>query len=227
MERMWKEDMSACPQTLIVTINFFLKKAFTMMKLHYSPGACSMAPHIVAHEVGLPLTLDKLDAKTKKTQDGRDFLQVNPKGYVPALVLDDGQVLTESAVICQYLADQGRGLIGKPGTMERYRALEWLNFISSELHKGMGALFDRSLEETRRNAIVERLRTRLSVLEPVLTKHAYLMGDAMTAPDAYLFTVLGWAKSVKVELPQFVKPYLERMAARPSVQAAMKAEGLM
>ncbi len=198
-----------------------------MMKLHYSPGACSMAPHILAHEVGLSLALDKLDAKNKKTQDGHDYFQVNPKGYVPALVLDDGQVLTEAAVVCQYLADQGQGLMPKAGTMERYRALEWFNFISTEMHKNMGALFDRTLEEARRTAIIERLRTRLSVLEPVLTKNAFLMGDAMTAPDAYLFTVLGWAKSVKVELPGFVKPYLERMAARPSVQAAMKAEGLI
>jgi glutathione S-transferase len=197
------------------------------MKLHFSPGACSMAPHIVAHEAGVQISLDKLDVKNKKTQDGTDFFKVNPKGYVPALALDDGSVLTEASVICQYLADQGKGLMPAHGTMDRYHAQEMFNFISTELHKGMGALFDPSIEAPRREKVIEGLMGRLQTLEPVLSKQSFLLGPTMTAPDAYLFTVLNWGSMVKVNLPAFLGPYMDRMRSRPSVQSAMKAEGLL
>jgi glutathione S-transferase len=197
------------------------------MKLHYSPGSCSLAPHIVANEAGLTLSLDLLDAKTKKTQTGADFFTINPKGYVPALVMDDGAVLTEASVLCQFLGDKGTGLMPAHGTMERYRAQEWFNFISTELHKTLGSMFDPTMDASRRTATMARLTTRMSILETTLTKTPYLMGQTMTAPDAYLFTVLNWCGMVKFDMPAFLTPFMDRMRARPAVQAAMKAEGLL
>ena len=200
------------------------------MKLYYSPGACSLAPHIGLREAGYQFDLEQVDLAAKKTKSGADYTKINGKGYVPALQLDNGEVLTEAPVILQYIADQKpeSGLVPKAGTMERYRTQEWLNFVTSELHKGLGALFNPALAETARPAIVDKLSARLDFLAKQLDGKPYLTGDKFTAPDAYAFTVLSWAPHLKVSLDKWpaLKAYIERIAGRPHVQAALKAEGL-
>lgn len=201
------------------------------MKLYYSPGACSLAPHIVLNEIGQPYDLEKVDLAAKTTESGSDFTAVNSKGYVPTLELAKDQVLTEVSTILQYLADkaEGSGLLPKFGSMERYRAMEQLNFIASELHKGIGGLFNKAMPDDGKKAIIERVQKRLQWLDGQLAGKPYLLGDSYSVADAYAFTVLGWCKWVNVDLSKYghITAYLDRVGARPAVQAAMKKEGLL
>ena len=202
------------------------------MKLYYSPGACSMAPHIVATEAGIKVDLVKVDIPNKKTEDGGDFYKINPKGYVPALQLDDGSVLTEVGVICQYLADQRpeSGLMAKPGSMERYRQMEALNFAATEVHKQIGALFNPKMTPEMKEVQMGTIEKRLNPFEKSLEGKQFVMGDKYTAADAYLFTVLNWTNPLKIDVgakwPN-IKAYMGRVAARPKVQETLKAEGLV
>jgi len=201
------------------------------MKLYYAPGACSLAPHIVAEELGSKVDLVKVDLGAKKTADGADYSKINPKGYVPALGLDNGEVLTEGPVISQYLADQKpqSGLVPPNGTLERYRLQEMLGFINSEIHKTYSPLFDKTTPQETRDNRVAYLKKRYGVIEQKLAGREYLLGDRFTVADAYLFVVTGWAPHVKVDLSEYpnVQAFQKRVAARPAVQAAMKAEGLI
>ncbi|MCC6851391.1 MAG: glutathione transferase GstA [Rubrivivax sp.] len=200
------------------------------MKLYYSPGACSLSPHIVLREAGLAFQLVMASTKTKKLADGTDYLAVNPLGYVPLLELDDGQRLTEGPAIVQYIADRvpDKKLVPPWGTMERYRALSWLNFISSELHKGFSPLFHPAMPEEAKAIFRQRLLERFKWVDAQLEGRDYLMGPAFTVPDAYLFVVAGWGKHVGVDLSgqKNLGAFLVRMAARPAVQEALEAEGL-
>jgi glutathione S-transferase len=202
------------------------------MKLYYSPSACSLSPHIVAREAGIDIALDKVDNTTKKTASGKDFLSINPKGYVPALELDNGEVLTEGPTIVQYLADQNPSsrLVPAAGTLERYRQQEMLGYINSEIHKTFSPLFHPNVPADVREDRIAYLRKRFTLLAPRLEAGPYLFGDTFTAADAYLFVVTRWTKFVKFdlvgELPPFAA-FLERVAARPAVHAALKAEGLV
>lgn len=200
------------------------------MKLFYMPGACSLAPHIVANEVGIDLELVKVDGKTKTTETQQDFLATNPNGYVPALVLGDGELMTESSVLVQYLADQKpeSGLMPKPGDMARYRVQQWLAFVATELHKVFGAFFKPNTPEATKEINRELLAKRLAFVDGKLDGRAYLMGDAFTAADAYLWTILGWAKHVGIDLSSFanIQRYIGTVADRPAVQKALRAEGL-
>jgi glutathione S-transferase len=201
------------------------------MKLYYSPGACSLAPHIVAHELGLPLTLEKVDTKTKQMASGGDFYTINPKGYVPALELDDGEVLTEGPVIAQYLADQkpASGLAPANGTLPRYRLQEMLGYINSELHKSYSPLFNPATSAETREERLQYLRKRYALIESRLKQSTFITGEQFTVADAYLFTVTNWSRHVKLDLAEFptLLAYQQRIAARPAVQAAMQAEGLL
>lgn len=201
------------------------------MRLYFAPGACSLAPHIAAHEAGIDLALTRVDVRSKTTADGADFRTVNPKGYVPALELDGGQVLTEVAAILQYLADRkpDSGLLPAAGSLERYRALEWLNFVATEIHKGFGPLWNPATPEAAKTIALERLSLRFAYLDAHLQDRAYLLGDAFAAPDAYAFTVLSWAGHLKIDLSAYpaIGTYLARVAARPGVRAALMAEGLL
>lgn len=201
------------------------------MKLYYSPGACSLSPHIVLRESGLPFTLVLASTKTHKLADGTDYYTINPKGYVPLLELDDGQRLSEGPVILQYIADHApdKSLAPAYGSMARYRVQEWLNFITSELHKGFGPLFWPTTPEEFKVVAKERLAGRLKWIDEQLEGKSYLMGDAFTLPDAYLFTVVNWCKFVGLDISALknLGGFMARMAARPAVQAALKAEGLI
>jgi len=200
------------------------------MKLYYSPGACSLSPHIVLCEAGLPHDLIKVDLKTKRTEFGDDFLAINPKGYVPTLRLDEGAVLTEGPAIVQYLADlvPAAGLAPTTGTLERTRLQEWLNFISTEVHKGFSPLFRKPPAEWEA-VLRETLTRRLAHVATELDRSPFLLGDTFSVADAYLFTVLNWAKWVKLDLTPWpvLGDYLARVAARPGVQKALKTEGLL
>ena len=200
------------------------------MKLYYSPGACSLAPHIAAREAGIPVELKKVDLKAKQVE-GSDYKQVNGKGYVPAIGLDDGSVLTECPVILQYIADQKpeADLAPKPGDQARYKLQEALNFITSELHKGMGTFFNPALNDGWRQAATDRLNLRLDWLARQLDGKQYLMGDKFSVADAYLFTILNWAPMVKFDLGKWpvLQDYQKRVGARPKVREALEAEGLL
>ncbi|GEL75240.1 glutathione transferase GstA [Myxococcus virescens] len=200
------------------------------MKLFYSPGACSLSPHIILREGGFSFTTEKVDIRAKKTAAGEDFHAINPKGYVPALQLDDGSLLTEGPAIVQFLADQvpDKKLAPANGTLERYRLQEMLNFISTEIHKGFSPLFNPAFPDDVKRLTRERLAQRLGMLEVVVAKQAFLLGDQFTVADAYLFTTLNWAGHTKVDLEPFpaLRAYHARVADRPSVQEALKAEGL-
>jgi glutathione S-transferase len=200
------------------------------MKLYFSPGACSLSPHIVLREIGQKFDLAKVDLGSKKTETGEDYTKVNPKGYVPALETKEGEVLTEGPAIVQFLADSAKAtnMLPAPGTMERYRAMEWLNFITSEIHKGFGSLFGKTLNEEARTAVIDRLSSRFAYLDQHLTKRKYLLGDAFSVADAYLWTCLRWAKGLGIDLAKWthLSDYLKRIGERPSVRDAMKAEGL-
>jgi glutathione S-transferase len=198
------------------------------MKLYYSPGACSLSPNIVAHEAGIPLELVKVDVGSKKIQVDGDFFAVNPKGYVPALELDDGSVLTEGPAIVQYLADRKpeSALVPPAGTLERYRMQEMLGYINSEIHKAYSPLFKPATPEA---TVAERkayLKNRYKLIDERLSGRDYLFGDRFTAADAYLFTVTNWAGYLKIDLSEFANlmAFQKRVAARPAVQAAMRAE---
>ena len=201
------------------------------MKLYYSPGACSLASHIVLHESGLPFQGVVASTKTKKLADGSDYTAINPLGYVPLLELDDGQHLREGPAIMQYVADQvpARKLIPAWGTMPRYRAIEWLNFIATELHKGFSPLFNPAMPEDAKALARTRLVDRLKWVDHQLEGRDYLLGSTFSVPDAYLFVVAGWGKHVGVDTAalQHLGAFMTRMAARPGVQAALKAEGLL
>jgi glutathione S-transferase len=200
-----------------------------MLKLYYVPATCALCPHIVLRESGLDYILEKVNRDDKKTETGNDYNAINPKTNVPALTMNDGQLLTEVAVIVQYLADQApaKKLAPPSGTLERYRLQEWLNFISSEIHKGCSPLFNPKLNEEAKAALMARLMQRIDFAAHALVDREYLMGTFSVA-DAYLFTVLRWAPRLGLDLILWplLKDYMERMAARPAVQAAMKEEGL-
>jgi len=199
------------------------------MKLYYSPGACSLAPHIAMRELGIPVELSKVDLKAKQYEGG-DYKQVNGKGYVPAVETPAG-VLTEAPVILQYLADQKpeAGLAPKAGEPARYKLQEMLNFITAELHKGMGAFFSPGMNDGWRQAATERLGLRFDWLAKHMQGKQYVMGDKFSVADAYLFTILGWAGPTKFDLSKWpsLTEYHKRVAARPKVQEALKAEGLI
>jgi glutathione S-transferase len=201
------------------------------MKLYYAPGACSLSPHIVAAEAGIPLELEKVDLQAKVTAGGADFSKINPKGYVPALQLDNGEVLTEGPAIVQYLADQkpASQLAPAPGTLGRYRLVEMLTYINSEIHKSYSRLFNPAVTAAVRDETVAYLQKRYALIEQQLGSHKFLLGDQFTVADAYLFTVTNWADHVKVDLSQFKKlqAFQQTVAARPAVQAALRAEGLI
>lgn len=198
------------------------------MKLYFSPGACSLASHIVVRELGLPIDIEKINNKTKITASGADFWKINPKGYVPVLQLDDGSVLTEGPVIMQYLADKKpeTGLAPANGSMARYRLQEWLGFINSEIHKSYSPLFYATTPEQTRQSSIEKIGKRLDLVEAALADREYLTGDAFTIADAYLYVVVGWSGHVGINLDKWpkVKALLARVAARPAVQAALAAE---
>ena len=198
------------------------------MKLYFSPGACSLSPHIVLHEAGFKFDIEQVNLGTKQTKTGADFRAVNPKGYVPALVLDDGQLLTEGPAIVQYLADQkpAAGLVPAAGSVERYRLQEWLNYISTELHKTIGSLFNQKMPAEWRSTVKDNIATRLDFVTKALGDKPFLMGDTFTVADAYLFTVLRWTAFVEVDLSkwQTLKDYVARVGERPGVKAALEAE---
>ena len=201
------------------------------MRLFYSSGACSLSPHIVAREAGIELKLQKVDLKTKTMVSQGDYLAVNPKGSVPALELDDGEILTEGPVIVQYLADlrPEKGLAPPAGTLERYRLQEWLGYINSELHKTYSLLFRQDTAAQTRAERQAYLRRRYALIEKQLESRPYLLGDTFTGADAYLFTMTGFAGTVKFDLSPFpnVQTFQERVFARAAVKAAMRAEGLI
>ena len=201
------------------------------MKLYYAPGACSLSPHIVAREAGIAIELEKVDLGKHKTEKGEDFMAVNPKGYVPALRLDDGSILTEGPAIVQYLADQkpATKLAPAAGTMDRYRLQEWLGYIGTELHKNFGPLFNPTTPDAVKDATKVNIGKRLGYLNEHLAKRAYLLGDTFTAADAYAFTIINWTNFVGMDLKAYpnVAAYSARIAGRPKVQEAMRAEGLM
>lgn len=198
------------------------------MKLYFSPGACSLSPHIVLRELGLPFEAIKVDLATKQTADGTDFRTVNPKGYVPVLQLDDGRILTEGPAIVQYLADlvPDRQLAPPNGNWERYRLQEWLNFISTEIHKQFSPLFNAANPDSVKDAQKTRLAQRFGEISPLLEKQDYLTGDRFSVADAYLFTVLGWSRYFHIDLNQWpgIAKFVERVAARPAVAEAMDVE---
>lgn len=201
------------------------------MKLYYAPGACSLSPHIVAREAGIQLDLVKVDIGTKTIKEPGDYYKINPKGYVPALQFDDGDVLTEGPAVVQYLADQKpqSGLVPACGAMERYRVQEMLGYINGEIHKAYGPLFNPKTTPELRQDRLDYLKKRYPVAEKQLEGRDYLFGDRFSVADAYLFTVTRWAHKVKLDLSEFpnLMAFQKRVEARPAVQAAMKAEGLI
>jgi glutathione S-transferase len=198
------------------------------MKLYISPGACSMASNIALREAGIPFEIAKVDKRTKRV-DGVDFATINPKGYVPALRLDDGQVLTENVAVLQYIADlkPATKLAPPAGTMDRYRLQEWLSFINSELHKSFSPLFSPEATEDIKTYARNYIAKRLAYLETALGDKKYVMGDEFTIADAYLFTVLGWGSRVGVDIGPKLQAYVDRVRARPHVIEALTAEGLI
>jgi glutathione S-transferase len=201
------------------------------MKLFYAPGACSLSPHIVLLEAGLPFTLEKVNLKTKTTEKGLDFATINSKGGVPALQLDDGRVLTEGPAVVQYLADQkpDSGLAPRAGSFERYQLMEILNYITSELHKNFSPLFNPEAGPEVKKTALANLEKKFQWLGAHLGGKKYLMGETFTVADAYLFTVLSWSAHVGIDLAKHhvLVDYLARVGHRPKVQEALKAEGLI
>lgn len=201
------------------------------MKLYYAPGACSLSPHIVARELGLPIQLQKVNTKDKTMEGGGDFWKVNPRGYVPVLELDNGEKLTEGPAIVQYLADQKpeSGLAPRNGTMERYRLQEWLNFLTSEVHKQFSPLFRPNTPEEYKKIAKETLANRFNWMDQQLAGKDYLTGKTFTVADAYAFVLLGWTKPMQIDLAKWpnLAAFHKRVAARPKVREAMQAEGLI
>ena len=201
------------------------------MKLYYSPGACSLAPHIVLRESGMDYSLEKTDLNTHQTAHGKDYYTINSRGQVPVLELDGGERLTEGPIIAQYIADQARNtdLMPASGTMARYRVMEWQNYVTAELHKSYTPLFNPDLNADGKRVIADNLKKKYRWLASKLEGKQYLTGDTFTAADAYLFAVSGWATQVNLDLSDLpvLQQYLARVAARPAVQEAMRAEGLL
>lgn len=200
------------------------------MKLYYSPGACSLSPHIALLEAGLPYELVKVDLRAKKLENGEDYLKINPKGQVPALRLDSGEMVTEGPVIVQMIADKaaGQNLAPARDSAERYRLLEWLNFLASELHKSFGPMFVPVLSDDTKAFFKDRIMGKLKYIDSQLAGRDYLMGKQFTVADGYLFTMLTWADRMKFDLSAMpnLLAYKARVAARPKVQEALKKEGL-
>lgn len=200
------------------------------MKLFYKAGACSLSPHIVLREAGLDFTAEKVDLALKKTESGADYLAINPKGQVPALLLDDGSLLTEGVAIVQYLADRvpDRGLIPAAGTLSRYHAIEWLNYIATELHKGFSPLFNPKTPDEYKTIAREKLDKQFDYLDSVLAKQHFLLGNKFSVADAYLFTVMRWAIALQFDIKKRTQlsAYFDRVAARPAVDATLNAESL-
>lgn len=200
------------------------------MKLYYSPGACSLSPHIVLHEAGLPFETVLASTKTHKLPDGTDYYSINPRGYVPLLELDDGQRLTEGPVIVQWIADQvpQKRLAPPAGTMPRYRVMEWLNFVSAELHKQFSPLFNPAYPEEAKAINREKLLGRYAWVDEQLAGRQYLMGDEYSVADAYLYTVTRWTVPMKLDISSRANlaAFMARMDQRPAVQRALAAEGL-
>ncbi|MDO9382695.1 MAG: glutathione transferase GstA [Hyphomicrobiaceae bacterium] len=201
------------------------------MKLYYSPGVCSLSPHIVLRETNTPFELVKTDIRAKTVDGGGDFRSVNPNGYVPALALDDGTLITEGPAIVQYIADKAGATDIAPanGTIERTKMQSWLNFVSSEIHKSFAPLFNAEMPADAKPIFQQKLRDRFAFLDKHFASNDYLMGKTYTLPDAYLFTVLRWGKPMGVDPDTYanLKAYAARVEARPAVQAALKAEGLL
>jgi len=201
------------------------------MKLYYSPGACSLSPHIIVCEAELPIELIKVDLESKLTETGEDFRQLNPNGYVPLLILDDGNRLTEGPAIVQYLADQapGKKLVPPAGTFERYQLQQWLNFISTEIHKSFSPLFNPVAPEAAKELATTILMTRLETVAELLSSQPFLLGDNFSVADAYLFVTLSWGQYVNIDISRWpaLARYADRISERPAVQKAMKEEGLI
>ncbi len=201
------------------------------MKLYYSPGACSLSPHIVLCELGLPHGLVRVDLKSHQTENGTDYYTINPKGYVPAIELDNGQLLTEGPAIVQYLADQqpAAGLLPPAGTLERARVQEWLTFIGTELHKNFSPLFRPTASDDWKAAARTQIANRLALVAKALEGKDYLTGTRFCVADAYLFTVLNWSRMVDIDLSPWpaILAFQKRVAARPAVQEALASEGLL
>ena len=201
------------------------------MKLYYSPGPCSLSPHIALHESGLAFEAIAAPTKTHKLADGTDYYSINPLGYVPLLVLNDGTQLREGPAIVQYIADQvpAKQLAPANGTYARYKLQEWLNFIGTELHKGFSPMFTPGMPEEAKTIAKARLTSRLQWVDGELAKTPYLMGDIFTVADGYLFVVAGWGKHVGIDISALphLSAFMARVAARPAVQAALRAEGLL
>jgi glutathione S-transferase len=197
------------------------------MKLYYSPGACSLSPHIIALEAGIPLELVKVDTKTHKTESGEDFYKINPKGYVPALQLDSGTILTEGPAIDQYLADSKPGAHLLPASGEdRYKVISWLGFINSEIHKSFSPLFGGGSDEAKASAKASIVK-RFDYVNGELAGKAFLTGDTFTVADAYLFVMTTWAHHVRIDLPPNLRGFFAEVSKRPAVHQAMKDEGLV
>ena len=200
------------------------------MKLYYSPGACSLSPHIALLEAGLPYDLVKVDLRAKKLENGDDFLKVNPKGQVPALALDSGELITEGPVIVQMIADKAAGMNLAPArdSAERYKLLEWLNFITTELHKNFGPMCSPVLTDEAKAFFKDRVMGKFKYVDSQLAGRDYLLGSQFTVADGYLFTMLSWADRMKFDLTEMpnLLAYKARVAARPKVQEALAKEGL-
>ena len=200
------------------------------MKLYYSPGACSLSPHIALREAGLNAEYERVDLRAKKTASGQDFTQINPKGQVPTLQLDDGSILTEGPAVVQYIADQAPGskLAPQAGSIERYRLMEMLNFITTELHKGFSPLFKPDTPEEYKQITRRNLEARFDAVARLLEGKSYLTGQDFSVADGYLFVMLTWAKAMKFDLDRWpaLQDFFQRVAARPAVREAMQAEGL-
>jgi glutathione S-transferase len=201
------------------------------MKLYFAPGACSMSPHIVLHEAGLEFTTERVDLRQKLTASGADYYAINPKGYVPALELDDGSVLTEGPAIVQYLADQvpEKQLAPAAGSRARYQLMEWLNFISAEVHKSFGPLFDPAATDDMKRFAIGSLNKRLGYIAAWMAERDFVLGDTFSVADAYLFTVLNWTGPAKLDLSAWpvLQAYHARIGARASVQKVLRTEGLI
>lgn len=197
------------------------------MKLYYAPGACSLSPHIVAAEAGIALELEKVDLSSHTTETGQDYYAVNPKGYVPALILDDGALLTEGPAIVQYLADRKpeAGLLAPAGDFARYKVVEWLTFTNGEIHKSFGALFGKASDEVKA-AAKEKIAKRFETVATALGAQDYLTGSGFTVADAYMFVMLRWSGKMGIGLPDNLKRLSDRIAARPKVKAVLREEGL-
>ena len=199
------------------------------MRLYYSPGACSQAPHIILHETGFDHDAERVDLREKRTESGKDYRAVNPKGSVPALELDNGEILTENAVILQYLGDRaGSDLLPPPGDFARYRVLEWVNFITTELHKSFGALFNAKAGEETKALFRDLIAGKLDYVEERLGDRPFLMGETLTLPDPYLFVITGWAdKMIGLDRWPNLKAFRARMLERPAVRHVLRFEGLL